>query len=53
MKNWRWTWGEKIASGLVSFGVDGMLVFQGIPTSFIVQFQNKYAPHMVGVHCIH
>jgi hypothetical protein len=41
---------EIMASGLVSFGVDGVLVFQSISTSIIMQCHTKYAPHMVGVH---
>jgi hypothetical protein len=41
---------EIMASGLVAFGVDGVLVFQNISTSVIMQLHNEYAPYMVGVH---
>ncbi len=41
---------EIMASWLVSFGVDGVLVFQSISTSITMQLHNEYAPHMVGVH---
>jgi hypothetical protein len=35
---------------LVSFGVDRVVVFQGIHSGVIVQIQEKYAPRMLGVH---
>jgi hypothetical protein len=35
---------------LVSFGVDRIVVFQGIHSGVIVQIQEKYAPRMLGVH---
>jgi hypothetical protein len=37
---------------LVSFGANGVIVFQGIKSDATMQIQEKYAPHMVGVHCI-
>jgi hypothetical protein len=36
---------------LVSFGVDKVSILQGTCNGVIVQIQNNYAPHMVGVHC--
>ncbi len=41
---------EIMAIHLVSFGVDGVLVFQSISISITMQLHNEYAPHMVGVH---
>ncbi len=35
---------------LVSFGVDRVVVFQGIRSGVIVQIQEKYAPCMLRVH---
>jgi hypothetical protein len=43
---------EIMASGLVSFGVDGVLVFQNINTSVTMQLHNEYASHMVGVYYV-
>jgi len=41
-----------MASQLVSFGVDGVFVFQSVNTSVTMQLHNGYASHMVGVHYI-
>jgi hypothetical protein len=37
---------------LISFGANGVIVFQGIKSDVTMQIQEKYAPHMVGVHYI-
>ncbi len=34
-----------------SFGINGV-IFQGIHNGVTMQIQIKYAPHVVGVHCI-
>ncbi len=34
-----------------SFGINGV-IFQAIHNGAIMQIQIKYAPHVVGVHCI-
>jgi len=36
---------------LFSFGVDKVNIFQGTCNGVIVEIQNNYASHMVGVHC--
>jgi hypothetical protein len=42
---------EEIKSKLLSFGVDGITIFQGARTSVAKQLQTKDALFMVGVHC--
>jgi len=43
---------KNIFRKLVSFGANGVIVFQGIKSDVTMQIQEKYALHMVGVHCI-
>jgi len=40
-----------IATKLISFGVNGLNVFQGVHNDVICQMQNKYSPHFEGIHC--
>jgi hypothetical protein len=37
---------------LISFGVNGVVVFQGICSGVIMRIQNEYASHMVRIHCM-
>jgi hypothetical protein len=37
---------------LIPFGVDGVVVFQGVCSGVIMRIQKKYAPHMVRMHCM-
>jgi hypothetical protein len=41
-----------VASILISFGVDGMLDFQGAKISVIIKLKEKYAPFMLRVYCV-
>jgi len=37
---------------LISFGVDGVNVFQGVCNGVICQMQDNYSPHLEGIHCM-
>jgi len=37
---------------LISFGVDGVNVFQGVHSGVICQMQDNYSPHLEGIHCM-
>lgn len=37
---------------LISFGVDGMNVFKGVHNVVTCQMQDKYSPHLEGMHCM-
>jgi hypothetical protein len=37
---------------LISFGVDGVNVFQGVHNGVICQMQDNYSPHLEGIHCM-
>jgi hypothetical protein len=41
-----------IATKLLSFGVDGVNVFQGVCNGVICQMKNKYSHHLEGIHCM-
>lgn len=43
---------EKMMRKLVSFGVDGVVMFQDIRINVTIHIQDKYVPHMVSVHCM-
>jgi len=41
-----------LVSKLINFGVNGVLVFQGVKIGVITQLKGKHAPFMLGVHCV-
>ncbi len=41
-----------LANKLVCFGVDGVIVFQGVKNVIIAQIMQKHAPFVSGVHCM-
>ncbi len=41
-----------LASKLISFSVDGVLIFQGAKSGVTTQLKNKFAPYMLGVHYV-
>jgi hypothetical protein len=41
-----------IGKRLMTFGVDGVFVFQDIRSSVIIQIVDGWAPHFMGVHCM-
>ncbi len=41
-----------LASRLVCFVADGVIVFQGLKTRVTMQFTNKHAPFVTGLHYI-
>jgi hypothetical protein len=41
-----------IAAKLVSFGADGVSVFQGVRTGVTVQLKEHHAPFLSGMHCM-
>jgi hypothetical protein len=41
-----------LASKLINFGVDGMLVFQGAKINVIIKLKEKYAPFMLKVYYV-
>jgi hypothetical protein len=41
-----------IAAKLVSFGADGVSVFQGVRTGVTVQLKENHAPFVFGMHCM-
>jgi hypothetical protein len=43
---------ETIASKLITFGVGGVSVFQGVIIGVIVQLKYQNAPFMMYVHCM-
>jgi len=43
---------KTIASKLITFGVDGVSVFQGVIIGVIVQLKYQNAPFMIYVHCM-
>jgi hypothetical protein len=42
---------EKLAKKLVNIGYDRSSVFQGHWTGMTMQFKNKVAPFIIGMHC--
>lgn len=42
----------EIAAKLVSFGADGVSVFQGVRTGVTVQLKDNHAPFVSGMHCM-
>lgn len=43
---------HEIATKLVCFGADGVSAFHGCRTGVTVQLKSKFAPHVIGVHCM-
>jgi hypothetical protein len=43
---------SNLVSKLISFGVDGVLIFQGAKSGVTTQLKKKFAPYMLGVHCV-
>jgi hypothetical protein len=43
---------ESIASKLITFGVDGMSVFQGVRIGVTFQLKTQIVLFMIGVHCM-
>ncbi len=43
---------DKIASKLITFGVDGVNVFQVVRIGVTIQLKNQNAPFMIGAHCM-
>jgi hypothetical protein len=43
---------KKIASKLITFGVDGVSFRIGVRIGVIVQLKDQNAPFMINVHCI-
>jgi hypothetical protein len=37
---------------LLSFGIDGVNLFQGVKNGVTHEIQDKYAPHLEGIHCM-
>ncbi len=42
---------ENIASKLITFGVDGLNVFQGVRIGVTLQLKTQTTLFMIGVHC--
>jgi hypothetical protein len=42
----------ELAQRLLSFGIDGVSVFQGIQTHVIMELHHQDVPFMVKVHCM-
>jgi hypothetical protein len=36
----------------ISFGADGLNVFQGLHNGVTCQIQDKYSPHLDDIHCM-
>ncbi len=43
---------DNIAYKLITFGVGGVNVFQGVRIGVIVHLKNQNVPFMIGVHCM-
>jgi hypothetical protein len=43
---------SEIAGKLISFGADGVSVFQGVRTGVIVQLKDSHAPFVMEIHCM-
>jgi len=43
---------ETIASKLITFGIDGVSVFQGVIIVVIIQLKDQNALFMIYVHCM-
>jgi hypothetical protein len=41
-----------VATKLMSFGVDGVNVFQGMHNGVTCQIQHKFPPHLESIHCM-
>ncbi len=41
-----------VVAKLLSFGADGVNVFQGVKNCITHQLKNKFVPHFKGVHCM-
>jgi hypothetical protein len=39
-----------VARKLMSFGIDGVNVFQGVCNNVTHQIQDRYVPHLEGIH---
>jgi hypothetical protein len=37
---------------LLSFGIDGLNLFQGVKNGVTQQIEDKYVPHLEGIHCM-
>ncbi len=42
---------SNLVSKFISFGANGVLVFQGAKNGVTTQVREKFAPYMLGVHC--
>jgi hypothetical protein len=43
---------SEIAGKLISFGADGVSVFQGVRTRVTVQLKDSHVPFVMGIHCM-
>jgi hypothetical protein len=43
---------EETTKRLICFGVDGASIFQGCHTRLTFQLKEKFAPYMMGQHCM-
>jgi hypothetical protein len=41
-----------LVSKLISFGANGVSIFQGAKRSVTTQLKEKFAPYMLEVHCV-
>jgi hypothetical protein len=41
-----------ISKKLMTFGVDGVSIFQGVRSRVTKQISDGWAPHFMGVHCM-
>jgi hypothetical protein len=41
-----------ITTKLISFGANGVNVFQGVHNAISHQIKNKFALHLEGIHCM-
>jgi hypothetical protein len=41
-----------LASWLLCFAIDGVIIFQGLKTRVTMQLINKHAPFVTGFHCM-
>ncbi len=42
----------ELASKLISFGANGVSIFQGAKIGVTTQLKEKFSPYMLGVHCV-
>jgi hypothetical protein len=43
---------SNLASKLINFGAYGVSIFQGAKSGVTAQLKEKFAPYMLGVHCV-